>query len=56
MLRTFNCGVGMVAVVAKERADEAADLLRGEGETVAVLGELEASKSRQVRFTGSLGL
>ena len=38
MARTFNCGIGMVAVVAKADADEAAQLLRAQGETVHRIG------------------
>ena len=42
MLRVFNCGVGMVLVVAAEAADEAARMLSAEGETVFRIGRLEA--------------
>ncbi len=42
MLRVFNCGVGMVVVVAPADADAAADLLRAEGETVSRIGTIEA--------------
>jgi len=34
MLRTFNCGVGMVLIVKKECVDEAKTLLRDAGESV----------------------
>ncbi len=40
MLRTFNCGIGMVLVVVAEYADAAIDYLSARGETVAYLGEL----------------
>ena len=43
MLRTFNCGVGMIVVVAADRADAVAQILRREGETVARLGEVTAA-------------
>ena len=33
MLRTFNCGIGMVAIVAAADADAVADVLTAEGET-----------------------
>ncbi|TQF77188.1 phosphoribosylformylglycinamidine cyclo-ligase [Elioraea sp. Yellowstone] len=46
MLRVFNCGIGMVVVVAAERADEAAAMLRGAGETVHRIGELRAGEGR----------
>ncbi|WP_040545424.1 phosphoribosylformylglycinamidine cyclo-ligase [Salipiger bermudensis] len=38
MLKTFNCGVGMVLAVDASRAEAIAELLRGEGETVYMLG------------------
>ncbi len=54
MLRTFNCGVGMVAVVAADKAEEAAEALRGAGEAVWRLGRLVAGDGPAVRYTGSL--
>jgi phosphoribosylformylglycinamidine cyclo-ligase len=40
MLRTFNCGVGMIAVVPAAEADRVAAVLVGEGETVFTLGRM----------------
>ena len=40
LLKTFNCGIGMIAVVAPDRADAIAGLLRGTGETVSRIGEV----------------
>jgi phosphoribosylformylglycinamidine cyclo-ligase len=40
MHRTFNCGVGMVAIVTSEDADAALALLARHGETAAVIGEV----------------
>jgi phosphoribosylformylglycinamidine cyclo-ligase len=40
MHRVFNCGIGMVAVVAAEQADAVAETLRGQGEQVFRLGEI----------------
>jgi phosphoribosylformylglycinamidine cyclo-ligase len=40
MARTFNCGIGMVIVVAPGDADEAAAFLREQGETVYRIGEI----------------
>lgn len=40
MYRTFNCGIGMVAVVAADKADAALALLRGRGEEASVVGEI----------------
>ena len=42
MLRVFNCGIGMVLVVAAADADAATALLESAGETVLRLGFLEA--------------
>jgi phosphoribosylformylglycinamidine cyclo-ligase len=40
MYRTFNCGIGMVAIVPKEHAQAAVDLLNSRGETATVIGEV----------------
>jgi phosphoribosylformylglycinamidine cyclo-ligase len=40
MYRTFNCGIGMVAIVPKEHAQAALDLLNSRGETATVIGEV----------------
>jgi phosphoribosylformylglycinamidine cyclo-ligase len=40
MLKTFNCGVGLVLVTAPDRAAEIAELLAGAGETVLALGRI----------------
>ena len=41
MYRTFNCGVGMVVIVANEDADAAIDLFNQNGETAWKLGQIE---------------
>ncbi len=46
MMRTFNCGVGMVACVAAEDADRTLDILTTEGEHAWKLGRIEASSER----------
>ena len=38
LLKTFNCGIGMIAVVAADRAEALTALLTAEGETVTRLG------------------
>jgi phosphoribosylformylglycinamidine cyclo-ligase len=40
LLKTFNCGIGMMVVVAPDRADAIAELLAGQGETVVRLGRV----------------
>jgi phosphoribosylformylglycinamidine cyclo-ligase len=58
MLRTFNCGIGMIAVVEPRAANKVAAVLRREGETVVRLGELmpAARGKPRVTYTGRLGL
>jgi phosphoribosylformylglycinamidine cyclo-ligase len=52
LLKTFNCGIGMIAVVAADRAAALADLLRGQGETVIPLGTVEPGQG--VAYDGAL--
>jgi phosphoribosylformylglycinamidine cyclo-ligase len=40
MYRTFNCGIGMVAIVPGEHAQAAVNLLNSRGETAYVIGEV----------------
>jgi phosphoribosylformylglycinamidine cyclo-ligase len=41
MYRTFNCGIGMIVIVARERADEAVGLLAALGESALLLGRVQ---------------
>ncbi len=41
MLKTFNCGIGLVLVVQKEQCDDVAALLEQSGERVMRIGTLE---------------
>jgi phosphoribosylformylglycinamidine cyclo-ligase len=50
MHRVFNCGIGMVIVVAARDARRAAEHLRASGETVYEIGTIEAS-SGEARAT-----
>jgi phosphoribosylformylglycinamidine cyclo-ligase len=55
MLRTFNCGVGMVIVVARTNADAVEARLREAGESPWHLGRLDLRQDQDgVRFIGSL--
>jgi len=40
LLKTFNCGIGMMVVVAADRADAIEALLRDQGETVCRMGRV----------------
>ena len=46
MLRTFNCGVGMIIVVPSETADAALKKRRGMKETASVIGEIVKKRPR----------
>lgn len=52
MLKTFNCGVGMVLSVSADRADALTALLADAGETVYRLGTVSAGEG--VRYSGAL--
>jgi phosphoribosylformylglycinamidine cyclo-ligase len=41
MVRTFNCGIGMIAIVAANEADAVTSLLEQAGETVSRIGRIE---------------
>ncbi len=56
MLRTFNCGVGMVLVLPQEEAQAAIDMLREHGEQAWLLGRVESALGRpEVQYSGSAG-
>lgn len=50
MLRTFNCGIGMVVVVPEEAAEKATATFEAQGETVTRLGRLVEKKSDDVVY------
>ena len=47
MVRTFNCGIGMVMVVAPESRDLLVQSLEAAGETVFDIGRIETAGTRQ---------
>jgi phosphoribosylaminoimidazole synthetase len=55
MLRTFNCGIGMVVIVAREDLEGAKQLLTASGEHVVELGTISKRSGEPVIFTGDLG-
>ena len=56
MLRTFNCGIGMIAVVEAAEAEKIAACLTGEGERVTTLGKLIEKQEQGVVYQGLLAL
>ncbi len=58
MLRTFNCGIGMIVVVAPENAQAVTNTLTNEGEIVVPLGRMveRAEGGAGVIYQGTLGL
>jgi phosphoribosylformylglycinamidine cyclo-ligase len=56
MLRTFNCGIGMVAFVAAEHLAESTQALEANGLSPVRLGEIVANDGERVVFHGRLRL
>jgi len=58
MLRTFNCGIGMIVVVAEDKAAQVIQSLTEADEIVVPLGRLRARSSdgAGVIYKGKLGL
>ena len=56
MLRTFNCGVGMLVAVAPEDAEKLVASLTASGEIAAVVGQLAPRNGEPVTFKGKLAL
>lgn len=51
MLRTFNCGIGMVLVIPAEQVDSALEALTALGEKAFNLGQIEAADDNQAAPT-----
>ncbi|KQT88420.1 phosphoribosylformylglycinamidine cyclo-ligase [Aurantimonas sp. Leaf443] len=56
MLRTFNCGIGMIVVVSEAEAASVAALLQSQGESVVPLGRILDRHEAAVTFNGDLKL
>jgi len=53
-LKTFNCGIGLVLVVAPEAAETIANTLTAAGESVTRIGELTEGAGPAVHYRGTL--
>jgi len=56
MLRTFNCGVGMLVAVAADEAQPVLEHLHGAGEKAVLVGRITERTGEPVTFDGSLAL
>jgi phosphoribosylformylglycinamidine cyclo-ligase len=57
MLRTFNCGVGMIAIVAAKDADAVVQACTKEGDKAVAIGDVvQASDEARVVYNGKLDL
>ncbi len=51
-LRTFNCGIGMIAIVPKNKANEILKILKQSGENGFIVGEI--IKGNKIKYVGAL--
>src|SRR5205085_12151308 len=57
MLRTFNCGIGMIAIVEPDKVDQVVEVFADAGETVAQLGTvIPAEGEHRVVYNGHLDM
>jgi phosphoribosylformylglycinamidine cyclo-ligase len=56
MLRTFNCGVGMICAIAPEEAEALVAHLNEQGEKAAIIGRITERDGEPVTFEGKLAL
>jgi phosphoribosylformylglycinamidine cyclo-ligase len=57
MLRTFNCGIGMIAIVRRDALVQVMDILTQAGERVVDLGEVIAARDgERVVYDGHLDM
>lgn len=52
MLRTFNCGVGMIVVVDGSNAEKTLQILKEHGESATVIGEIKTRGTEAVEIKG----
>jgi phosphoribosylformylglycinamidine cyclo-ligase len=57
LLRTFNCGIGMIAIVEPDAIDQVMDVFSAAGESAVLLGEvIPAASEHRVVYNGHLDL
>ncbi len=56
MLRTFNCGVGMVCAIEASEAERLVTHLSAQGEKANIIGKITERTAEPVTFEGNLGL
>ena len=56
MMRTFNCGIGMILVVASGQAAQVAAVLQEAGETVTPIGQIVPRRDIGVIYRGALSI
>jgi phosphoribosylformylglycinamidine cyclo-ligase len=57
LLRTFNCGIGMIAIVKPDAVEQVTGILSEGGESVVLLGEvIPAEGEHRVIYNGHLDL
>jgi phosphoribosylformylglycinamidine cyclo-ligase len=56
MMRTFNCGIGMIVVVAAGQAAQVAAVLQSQGETVTPIGRIVPRRDEGVIYRGRIAL
>jgi phosphoribosylformylglycinamidine cyclo-ligase len=57
LLRTFNCGIGMIAIVKSDAVEKVSEIFTASGETVSLLGKvIPAAGGHRVVYDGHLDL
>jgi phosphoribosylformylglycinamidine cyclo-ligase len=56
LLRTFNCGVGMIAIVRPDAVKQVTEVFTASGETITPLGEVIPAGDQRVVYNGQLSL
>lgn len=54
LLRTFNCGIGMIVIVGADQAAAVSQCLDAQGEEVIEIGTIAPRQGEAVVFSGSL--